>query len=118
MTFLTNSNTYLWMATIMNLTLRITLITIILLSGLSLGLLLRRLLIRRLKQTVLDNWLVQTLGVAIVFPPLILAGAAAPLIWDPNLLLTYWSNISSQLQRGDITGLTRNLIATLLLIGL
>jgi small-conductance mechanosensitive channel len=61
---------------------------------------------------------VQTLGVAIVLPPLILAGAAAPLIWNPNLLFIYWDNIRSQLQRGDITDLTKNLIGTLLLIGL
>ncbi len=102
----------------MSLTLRITLIAIILLTALGLGLLLRRLLILRLKQTVLDKWIVQTLGVAIVFPPLILAGAAAPLIWDPNLLFAYWQSISSQLQRGDIADLIKNLIGTLLLIGL
>ena len=102
----------------MSLTLRITLIAIILLTALGLGLLFRRLLVRRLKQTVLDNWIVQTLGVAIVFPPLILAGAAAPLIWDPNLLFAYWDSIRSQLKIGDITSLTVNLIETLLLIGL
>src|SRR5438128_10540901 len=114
MTFLTNSNTYLWMAALMSLTLRITLIAIILLTALGLGLLCRRLLIRRLKQTVLDNWIVQTLGVAIVLPPLILAGAAAPLIWDPNLLFAYWDSIRSQLKIGDINipGLTVNLIGT------
>src|SRR5437588_8168241 len=107
MTFLASSNTYLGIATIMSLTLRITLIAIILLTALGLGLLLRRLLILRLKQTVLDKWIVQTLGVAIVFPPLILAGAAAPLIWDPNLLFAYWQSISSQLQRGDIADLIK-----------
>src|SRR5947199_8424622 len=106
------------MTTIMILTLRITLITIILMRGLSLGLLLRRLLIRRLKQTVLDNWIVQTLGVVIVLPPLILAGVGAPLIWDPNLLFAYWDSLRSQLKIGDITSLTVNLIETLLLIGL
>jgi small-conductance mechanosensitive channel len=106
------------MTAIMSLTLRITLIAIILLTALGLGLLLRRLLIRRLKQTVLDNWIVQTLGVAIVFPPLILAGAIAPLIWDPNLLFAYWDSMRSQLKIGDITGITVNLVQTLLLIGL
>src|SRR5947208_303394 len=111
MTFLTSNNTQLWTATIMSLTLRITLIAIILLIALGLGLLLRRLLIQRLKQTVLDAWIVQTLGVAVVFPPLILAGAAAFLIWDSNLLFVY-------LKIGDITSLTVNLIETLLLIGL
>src|SRR5438876_7099082 len=119
MTFPTSSNTYLWMTAIMSLTLRIVLIAIILLIALGLGLLLRRLLIRRLKQTVLDAWIVQTLGVVIVFPPLILAGAAAPLIWDPHLLFAYWDNIRNQLKIGiDITSLTVNFIETLLLIGL
>src|SRR5437588_627612 len=120
MTFLTSSNTYLGMAAIMSLTLRITLIAIILLTALGLGLLLRRLLIRRLKQTVLDKWIVQTLGVAIVLPPLILAGVAAPLVWDPNLLFAYWDNMRSQLKISDIniTSLIVNLIQTLLLIGL
>ncbi|SRR5579884_1422124 len=120
MTFLTSSNTHLGMATIVDTTLRIALIAIILLTALGLGLLFRRLLIRRLKQTVLDNWLVQTLGVAIVLPPLILAGAVAPLIWDPTLLFAYWDSIRSQLkiENINITGLTINLIGTLLLSGL
>ncbi len=120
MTFLTSSNTYLGMATIVDTTLRIALIAIILLTALGLGLLFRRLLIRRLKQTVLDNWLAQTLGVAIVLPLLILAGAAAPLIWNPNLLSAYWDSIGNQLKIGNINipGLTVNLIETLLLLGL
>src|SRR5437764_7974870 len=105
MTFFTSSNTYLGMAAIMSLTLRIALIAIILLTALGLGLLLRRLLIRRLKQTVLDNWIVQTLGVVIVLPPLILAGVGAPLIWDPNLLFAYWDSLRSQFNIGDITSL-------------
>ena len=102
----------------MSLTLRIALIAIILLTALGLGLLFRRLLIRRLKQTVLDNWIVQTLGVAIVLPPLILAGAVALPILDPNLLFAYWESIRSQLQIRDITSLTITLIESLLLIGL
>src|SRR5205085_1063 len=122
MTFSTSSNTYLGMAAIMSLTLRITLIAIILLTALGLGLLFRRLLIRRLKQTVLDNWIVQTLGVVIVFPPLILAGAAAPLIWDPNLLFAYWDSMRSQLIPSFTVDLVKtlllNLVGTLLLIGL
>src|SRR2546428_10579201 len=76
MTFPTSSNTYLWMTAIMSLTLRITLIAIILLIALGLGLLLRRLLIQRLKQTVLDAWIVQTLGVAGFFSSPISSGVA------------------------------------------
>lgn len=118
MTFWTSSNTYLWMTAIMSVTLRIILIAIILLIGLAFGLFLRRLLIRRLKQTVLDTWIVQTLGVVIIFPPLILAAVAAPLIWDPNLLFAYWDSIKSQLKIADITSLTWKLVETLLLISL
>lgn len=92
----------------------IILTAIILLIALGIGLLLRRLLIQRLKQTVLDNWIVQTLGVAIVLPPLILAGAAVPLIWNPNLLLAYWESMKGQ----SITNLVVLLPETLLLIGL
>ena len=58
---------------------------------------------RRLKKTVLDNWLIQTLGVLVIFPPLILAIAPIVIVWDiakwPILLviislmfsLLYWA---------------------------
>jgi small-conductance mechanosensitive channel len=58
------------------MTVRIVLTVFVALVALIVGLLLRRLLVRRLKQTVLDNWLIQTLGVIVVLVPLIIAGAA------------------------------------------
>jgi small-conductance mechanosensitive channel len=60
----------------MTMTSRIILTVFIALLALIVGLLLRLLLVRRLKQTVLDNWLIQTLGVIVVLVPLIIAGAA------------------------------------------
>jgi small-conductance mechanosensitive channel len=118
MTFSTSSNTYLLVAAIMSLALRIFLIILTILIALGLGLLFRRLLIRRLQKTVLDKWVVQTLGVVIVFPPLILAALAAPLIWDPSLIVAYWDSIKSQVKITDLITLALHLVETLLLIGL
>ena len=57
-----------------------TAVTVIL--ALSIGLLLRRLLVRRLKKTVLDNWLIQTLGILVIIPPLIIGTLIALAIWN------------------------------------
>src|SRR5947208_16442759 len=46
-------------------------IVVSLLVALSVGLLLRYLLVRRLKKTVLDNWLIQIFGFLIIIPPII-----------------------------------------------
>ena len=58
--------------------------------ALGIGLILRRLLVRRLKKTVLDNWLTQTFGVIVTLIPLIIAGIGIPLIWNPLLIVYYW----------------------------
>lgn len=113
-----SNNSYTWVAAAMSITLRVVLIIITLLVALGLGLLLRRLLVRRLKRTVLDNWIIQTLGVVVVFPPLILAAAGSPLIWDPSLILYYWSIISSRFKVENLTTLLFNLVQTLLWFGL
>jgi small-conductance mechanosensitive channel len=88
-----------------------------LLSAVGAGLLLRRMLVRRLRKTVLDEWAIQTLGVLIFLPPLAIAAGVIPLIWDPTLIRAYWDNINQQL-RLNLVGLSQNLIETLLLIGL
>jgi small-conductance mechanosensitive channel len=118
MSFIISNNSYTWVASAMSITLRVALIIIALLVALGLGLLLRRLLVRRLKRTVLDNWLIQTLGVVVVFPPIILAAAGSPLIWDPYLILYYWTIISPQLKIEDIKAISFNVIGTLLLFAL
>ncbi len=102
----------------MSITLRVVLIIITLLVALGLGLLLRRLLVRRLKRTVLDNWISQTLGVVVVFLPLILAALGSSLIWDPNLLLPFWNGIIGPLKISDIKDLVFHVTGTLLLFSL
>ena len=78
------------------MTMRIVLTVFIALLALIVGLLLRLLLVRRLKQTVLDNWLIQTLGVIVVLLPLIIAGAATPFILDSSNV--YWQYLKKGLQ--------------------
>ncbi len=70
----------------MDITQRIVLTVLTVLVAVAIGLILRRLLVRRLQKTVLDNWLVQTLGVIIVFVPLILSVPLVFVILDSNLL--------------------------------
>ena len=58
-------------------TVRLVSSILLVLVGIIIGLLLRRWLVKRLKKTVLDEWLVHTLGVIIVFPPVLLAVAGS-----------------------------------------
>jgi small conductance mechanosensitive channel len=53
------------------LTKQIIIIVVSLLIALGVGLFLRYLLVRRLKKTVLDNWLIQIFGFLIIIPPVI-----------------------------------------------
>src|SRR5260370_20530294 len=50
------------------------------LIALGIGLYLRRILVRRLHKTVLDNWLIQLLGALVVIPPLIVGFVLLPFI--------------------------------------
>ncbi|MFL5655462.1 MAG: mechanosensitive ion channel family protein [Ktedonobacteraceae bacterium] len=54
------------------------------------GLLLRRLLVRRLKNTVLDNWIIQTLGIIIILPPLIIGAVAVLFIVGDGAITFTW----------------------------
>src|SRR6266568_8639742 len=60
-----------------DLTIQIITIVVSLLVALGVGLLLRYLLVRRLKKTVLDNWLIQIFGFLIIIPPIIAGIIAA-----------------------------------------
>ncbi len=102
----------------MSIALSIVLTILTLGVALAVGLALRRILVRRLKKTILDNWVTQTLGVLVALVPLIIAAFAIPLIWQPILIDAYWQNIKAQfgitsIPIGYILG---NLIGTLLLI--
>src|SRR5574340_1131416 len=52
-------------------TMQIIIIIVSLLVALGVGLFLRYLLVRRLKKTILDNWLIQIFGFLIIIPPII-----------------------------------------------
>ncbi len=102
----------------MSMTHRIILIVLIALVALAIGLLLRLLLVRRLKQTVLDNWLIQTLGIIVVLVPLIIAAGATPFILDSTnqLLLGFLTDLKNQIHAPDLASLIWAIIQTLLII--
>jgi small conductance mechanosensitive channel len=84
--------------------LRIFLSVLVVLAGLGLGLFFRLQLVRRLKKTVLDNWLTQTLGVVIVLPPLLVAAVASTGIATNGLnqLLQFWAQLTGGTTQQDI----------------
>lgn len=100
------------------LTLQITLSIVTVFVGLGIGLFLRYLLVRRLKKTVLDEWLVQTLGIIIVLPTLIIAIAFLPTIisWDIGSLEIIWRFITTGIQAPDVRADAWNIIISLLVI--
>jgi len=99
-------------ADVTNMALNIVFSILASLIALGLGLLLRRWLVRRLQRTVLDNWLVQTLGVLIILPPLVLAAIAIVSVWNLNLLFS----TVNQLDIKDIRSFSINFTETALLI--
>ena len=102
----------------MNITQRIALTVATVLIAVAIGLILRHLLVQRLKKTVLDNWLVQTLGVFVVFVPLILSIPVVFVILDSNLFGSLWAALQAQIHVQDITAISWNLIETVLIIAL
>ncbi len=103
-----------------DIVLRILLSLLIVLVALGIGFLLRRLLVRRLKKTVLDNWLIQTLGILVIFPPLVIAVAASPIIiaWNINLINDIWAKITQILHIQNGSDLVQNLFWTVIIIAL
>lgn len=97
------------------LTLRIIFSVAIVLAGLGFGLWLRRLLVRRLAATVLDNWLVQVLGVIAVLPPLLVAaGASSGIVTNGvNLLMAFLQYLGNTI---DIGILVKNILLSLLIV--
>ncbi len=70
----------------MNITVNIILIALIGVIAVAIGLMLRHFLVRRLKKTILDNWIVQLLGVIVIVLPLIAAIFTLPLLLQNSLL--------------------------------
>jgi small-conductance mechanosensitive channel len=88
--------------------------------GLVIGLILRRKLTHRLKKTVLDAWLIQTLGVLTVFPTLILSGIALPIIlqWGSLKLDQLVNQITLFIFGAAFPNLLRNTIGTIIIVSL
>jgi small-conductance mechanosensitive channel len=69
-----------WAIDMANLPQRILLILLVTAAAFAIGFFLRRQLVERLKKTVLDTWIIQTLGVLVFIPPLIVAMLAGPIV--------------------------------------
>lgn len=95
--------------------LKIVLTVLTVLIVLAIGLFLRQTLVRLLKKTILDTWVIQTIGVIVVLLPFLLAGFGIPLIWQPTLIYNYWIAIQAQVG-SHLTELVINLVNTTLLI--
>lgn len=90
---------------------------LIIVAAIILGLLLRRLLVRRLKKTVLDTWLIQTFGVIVALLPSILGLIGALAIWNTGII-TYLISDSHDVTipgLGSLATLVSRLIQTLLI---
>lgn len=96
---------------------RIGLTILTILIALAIGLLLRRVVVRSLKNSVLDNWLVQTLGILVILPLLIVAALASPIIitWDINILNGVLQKIFGA-SPPDLKNFVVNIIWTLLIV--
>jgi small conductance mechanosensitive channel len=103
---------------------RIVLVVVIVLADLGIGYFARRLAVRRLKTTVLDNWVIQTIGIAILVPFILIAILVVLSFFSTNsdFLGILWTRITDSLQITNVTGavlaITGNITLTLLIIGL
>ncbi|GCE46997.1 mechanosensitive ion channel family protein [Thermosporothrix hazakensis] len=97
-------------------TIGIALFIILTLAGLLVGLYFRRKLLARLKNTILDNWLVQTLGILIVLPPLLIVFATSPFILSlsVNGAADWWKQILSHAPNIDLVSLISNLVVSII----
>src|SRR5579864_5089615 len=80
--------------------------------ALGIALWLRRLVVHRLKKTVLDNWLVQTFGALVTIPALILGVLLVSLTVtnSVNFILAAWNGVTAGLQQKDIANGIRALL--------
>ncbi len=80
--------------------------------ALGIGLLLRRLVVRRLKKTVLDDWLIQTIGVLITIPVIILGLVllSFSITMSVDIITTLWNTLTTGLQQRDIANGIRTIL--------
>ncbi|HEY6541314.1 MAG TPA: mechanosensitive ion channel domain-containing protein [Ktedonobacteraceae bacterium] len=103
---------------------QIVLLIGIVLVDLAIGYFVRRWAVRRMKTTVLDDWAIHTIGIAILVPFLLVAIIALLFFFSPdfNFLSSFWTNLASELKNATITnsllGILGNIVLTLLIVGL
>ena len=102
----------------MSITTRIILTVIIGLAAIGIGLLLRRQLVRSLKNSILDNWLVQALGIIVIFPTLIIAGFVTPFILNNELFISFMDSIKTTFTKHtpEIISFSWGFVETILVI--
>jgi small conductance mechanosensitive channel len=103
---------------------RIVLVVVIVLADVGIGFFARRLAVRRLKTTVLDSWVIQTIGIAILVPFILIAIVVVLFFFSTNsdFLVILWQGIMTDLKNTSVTGavlaILGNITLTLLIIGL
>jgi small-conductance mechanosensitive channel len=103
---------------------RIVLVVVIVLADVGMGFFARQLAVRRLKTTVLDTWVIQTTGIAILVPFIIIAIVVVLffVLTNSDFLGLLWRSITSDLKNTSVTGavlaILGNITLTLLIIGL
>lgn len=100
-----------------DLILQIVFSVVTVLAGLGIGLLLRRLLVRRLRKTVLDDWLTQIVGALVVLPILLISliGAFEIIIgkWDLDQLGSVGNSI---LNSGPVGAIIAKILGSLFIV--
>lgn len=99
----------------LDMTAHIVLSTVIVLIALVLGILLRRSIVSRLHRTVLDRWIIETLGALSVLPPLVLGGILASATWNNLNLIVDTLN---RTLHTDIYAASLNVLTTAILVAL
>src|SRR5690242_622920 len=84
---------------------QIVLPIVIVLVDLLIGYFVRRWAVRRMKTTVLDDWAIHTIGIAILVPFLLIGIVIILFFFSPdfNFLSSFWTNLTTELKTGAIT---------------
>lgn len=98
--------------TMMDIILSIVLSILVVGFAVVVGLWLRRLVVRRLKKTVLDEWLVQTIGALVTIPVIILGLVllSFTITMSVVFITTLWNTVTAGLQQRDIANTLRTII--------
>lgn len=88
------------------------------LFALGFGLFLRLKLVRRLKSTILDTWVIQTLGVLVVLLVLIAGSIVASLVINTKIIADLYAALKGPkpIQTGDLLNLGWNVVVSILVI--